>query len=134
MARARVRAPLLQRAHTQTPRRVRVLRVRPNAPVACACVCAVRELPVRVEAAMALRSFVEALDDPAPLTPILPQLMESIFRLMNEVCVCARCVLCARTHACVCFAHVRYVRDARACLCVCACRGELHRLCECMGG
>lgn len=34
---------------------------------------------------MALRSFVEQLDDPAPLTPILPQLMESIFRLMNEV-------------------------------------------------
>ncbi len=44
-----------------------------------------RELPVRVEAVMALRSFVEELDDVTPLKPVLAQLMDSIFKLMNEV-------------------------------------------------
>lgn len=44
-----------------------------------------RELPVRVEAVMALRSFVEELADVAPLRPVLAQLMDSIFKLMNEV-------------------------------------------------
>lgn len=34
---------------------------------------------------MALRSFVEELADVAPLKPVLPQLMDSIFKLMNEV-------------------------------------------------
>jgi len=34
---------------------------------------------------MALRSFVEELADVAPLRPILAQLMDSIFKLMNEV-------------------------------------------------
>lgn len=43
------------------------------------------ELPVRVEGVMALRSFVEELADAAPLKPVLPQLMDSIFKLMNEV-------------------------------------------------
>eukprot|EP00878_Enallax_costatus_P046967 GHUV01057304.1.p1 GENE.GHUV01057304.1~~GHUV01057304.1.p1 ORF type:complete len:796 (+),score=306.27 GHUV01057304.1:175-2562(+) len=43
------------------------------------------ELPVRVEAVMALRSFVEELADVAPLKPVLAQLMDSIFKLMNEV-------------------------------------------------
>lgn len=46
------------------------------------------ELPVRVEAVMALRSFVEELADVAPLKPVLPQLMDSIFKLMNEVSCC----------------------------------------------
>lgn len=45
------------------------------------------ELPVRVEAAMALRSFVEELSDASALQPILAQLMDSIFKLMSEVCV-----------------------------------------------
>lgn len=44
------------------------------------------ELPVRVEAAMALRSFVDELDDTSALKPILAQLMDSIFKLMSEVC------------------------------------------------
>jgi hypothetical protein len=35
---------------------------------------------------MALRSFVEELADVAALKPVLPQLMDSIFKLMNEVC------------------------------------------------
>jgi hypothetical protein len=43
------------------------------------------ELPVRVEAAMALRSFIDELQDPSALKPILPQLMGSIFKLMSEV-------------------------------------------------
>jgi hypothetical protein len=49
------------------------------------------ELPVRVEGVMALRSFVEELADVAALKPVLPQLMDNIFNLMNEVrgCVAA---------------------------------------------
>jgi hypothetical protein len=47
--------------------------------------CTCSELPVRVEGVMALRSFVEELADVAPLKPVLPQLMDSIFKLMNEV-------------------------------------------------
>ncbi|KAF8071226.1 SAD2 [Scenedesmus sp. PABB004] len=43
------------------------------------------ELPVRVEGVMALRSFVEELEDPSPLKPVLAQLMDSIFKLMSEV-------------------------------------------------
>eukprot|EP00879_Flechtneria_rotunda_P022091 GHRR01023309.1.p1 GENE.GHRR01023309.1~~GHRR01023309.1.p1 ORF type:complete len:1020 (+),score=395.54 GHRR01023309.1:417-3476(+) len=43
------------------------------------------ELPVRVEGVMALRTFVEELEDATPLKPILAQLMDSIFKLMNEV-------------------------------------------------
>lgn len=43
------------------------------------------ELPVRVEAAMALRGFIDELEDPSALQPILPQLMDSIFKLMSEV-------------------------------------------------
>lgn len=34
---------------------------------------------------MALRCFVEELEDVGPLKPILAQLMDSIFKLMNEV-------------------------------------------------
>jgi hypothetical protein len=34
---------------------------------------------------MALRSFVDELSDPSALKPILPQLMNSIFKLMSEV-------------------------------------------------
>lgn len=47
--------------------------------------CPCSELPVRVEGVMALRSFVEELADVAPLKPVLAQLMDSIFKLMNEV-------------------------------------------------
>jgi len=35
---------------------------------------------------MALRSFVDELDDTSALKPILAQLMDSIFKLMSEVC------------------------------------------------
>jgi hypothetical protein len=34
---------------------------------------------------MALRCFVDELSDPSALKPILPQLMDSIFKLMSEV-------------------------------------------------
>ncbi len=44
-----------------------------------------KELPVRVDAVVALRSFVEELEDIEQLKPILPQLLGSIFGLMNEV-------------------------------------------------
>ena len=43
------------------------------------------ELPVKVDAVVALGSFVEAADDIAQLRPILPQLLDEFFKLMNEV-------------------------------------------------
>ncbi len=39
---------------------------------------------------MALRAFVDDIADVEPLKPVLPNLMEAIFRLMNEVCVLER--------------------------------------------
>jgi hypothetical protein len=49
---------------------------------------------VRVEGVMALRSFVEELADVAALKPVLPQLMDSIFKLMNEVRATTQQLLC----------------------------------------
>ncbi|XP_022733037.1 importin beta-like SAD2 isoform X2 [Durio zibethinus] len=43
------------------------------------------ELPVRVDSVFALRSFVEACKDLNEIRPILPQLLDEIFKLMNEV-------------------------------------------------
>ncbi|XP_022761681.1 importin beta-like SAD2 isoform X3 [Durio zibethinus] len=43
------------------------------------------ELPVRVDSVFALRSFVEACSDLNEIRPILPQLLDEIFKLMNEV-------------------------------------------------
>ena len=43
------------------------------------------ELPVKVDSVVALGSFVEAADDIAQLRPILPQLLDEFFKLMNEV-------------------------------------------------
>lgn len=43
------------------------------------------DLPVKVDAVVALGSFVEAADDIAQLRPILPQLLDEFFKLMNEV-------------------------------------------------
>lgn len=43
------------------------------------------ELPVKVDAVVSLGSFVEAADDIAQLRPILPQLLDEFFKLMNEV-------------------------------------------------
>ncbi|KAG8484415.1 hypothetical protein CXB51_022818 [Gossypium anomalum] len=43
------------------------------------------ELPVRVDSVFALRSFVEACRDLSEIRPILPQLLDEIFKLMNEV-------------------------------------------------
>ncbi|KAL4310233.1 hypothetical protein GQ457_01G034640 [Hibiscus cannabinus] len=43
------------------------------------------ELPVRVDSVFALRSFVEACKDLNDIRPILPQLLDEIFKLMNEV-------------------------------------------------
>ena len=43
------------------------------------------DLPVKVDAVVALGSFVEAADDIAQLTPILPQLLDEFFKLMNQV-------------------------------------------------
>ncbi|XP_047980083.1 importin beta-like SAD2 [Salvia hispanica] len=43
------------------------------------------ELPVRVDSVFALRSFVEACNDLSEIRPILPQLLDEFFKLMNEV-------------------------------------------------
>ncbi|KAB2009109.1 hypothetical protein ES319_D10G144200v1 [Gossypium barbadense] len=43
------------------------------------------ELPVRVDSVFALRLFVEACRDLNEIRPILPQLLDEIFKLMNEV-------------------------------------------------
>ncbi|KAK1425494.1 hypothetical protein QVD17_20846 [Tagetes erecta] len=43
------------------------------------------ELPVRVDSVFALRSFVEACEDLGEIRPILPQLLDEFFKLMNEV-------------------------------------------------
>jgi len=43
------------------------------------------ELPVRVDAVIALRNFVEATEDLSDLRSILPQLLNELFKLMNEV-------------------------------------------------
>ncbi|KAJ8547024.1 hypothetical protein K7X08_010610 [Anisodus acutangulus] len=43
------------------------------------------DLPVRVDSVFALRSFVEACRDLNEIRPILPQLLDEFFKLMNEV-------------------------------------------------
>ncbi|XP_054821198.1 importin beta-like SAD2 [Prosopis cineraria] len=43
------------------------------------------ELPVRVDSVFALRSFVEACEELDEIRPILPQLLDELFKLMNEV-------------------------------------------------
>ncbi|KAG2650903.1 hypothetical protein PVAP13_1NG240300 [Panicum virgatum] len=43
------------------------------------------DLPVRVDSVFALRSFVEACKDLDEIRPILPQLLDEFFKLMNEV-------------------------------------------------
>ncbi|XP_042376688.1 importin beta-like SAD2 [Zingiber officinale] len=43
------------------------------------------ELPVRVDSVFALRAFVEACVDLNEIRPILPQLLDEFFKLMNEV-------------------------------------------------
>ncbi|XP_027365249.1 importin beta-like SAD2 isoform X2 [Abrus precatorius] len=43
------------------------------------------ELPVRIDSVFALRSFVEACKDLNEIRPILPQLLDEFFKLMNEV-------------------------------------------------
>uniref|UniRef100_M4CN63 Importin N-terminal domain-containing protein n=1 Tax=Brassica campestris TaxID=3711 RepID=M4CN63_BRACM len=43
------------------------------------------DLPVRVDSVFALRSFVEACNDLNEIRPILPQLLDEFFKLMNEV-------------------------------------------------
>ncbi|KAK1299968.1 hypothetical protein QJS10_CPB13g00661 [Acorus calamus] len=43
------------------------------------------ELPVRVDSVFALRSFVEACKDLNEIRPILPQLLDEFFKLMDEV-------------------------------------------------
>ncbi|KAG2296914.1 hypothetical protein Bca52824_043583 [Brassica carinata] len=43
------------------------------------------DLPVRVDSVFALRSFVEACEDLNEIRPILPQLLDEFFKLMNEV-------------------------------------------------
>jgi len=44
-----------------------------------------RELPVRMDAVVAVRHFVDAMEDISPLKPILPQLLHQFFQLLNEV-------------------------------------------------
>ncbi|OIV91182.1 hypothetical protein TanjilG_30404 [Lupinus angustifolius] len=43
------------------------------------------ELPVRVDSVFGLRSFVEACKDLNEIRPMLPQLLDEFFKLMNEV-------------------------------------------------
>uniref|UniRef100_A0A7N0UGH1 Importin N-terminal domain-containing protein n=1 Tax=Kalanchoe fedtschenkoi TaxID=63787 RepID=A0A7N0UGH1_KALFE len=43
------------------------------------------ELPVRIDSVFALRSFVEACQDLNEIRPILPQLLNEFFKLMEEV-------------------------------------------------
>ncbi|KAJ3675691.1 hypothetical protein LUZ60_004733 [Juncus effusus] len=43
------------------------------------------DLPVRVDSVFALRSFVEACKDLNEIRPMLPQLLDEFFKLMNEV-------------------------------------------------
>ncbi|KAL8105776.1 importin beta-like SAD2 [Apium graveolens] len=43
------------------------------------------ELPVRVDSVFALRSFVEACKDLNEIRPMLPQLLDEFFKLMNEI-------------------------------------------------
>ncbi|KQJ99478.1 importin beta-like SAD2 [Brachypodium distachyon] len=43
------------------------------------------DLPVRVDSVFALRSFVEACKDLNEIRPIIPQLLDEFFKLMNEV-------------------------------------------------
>ncbi|CAM8924430.1 unnamed protein product [Rhodiola kirilowii] len=43
------------------------------------------ELPVRIDSVFALRSFVEACEDLDEIRPILPQLLNEFFKLMEEV-------------------------------------------------
>ncbi|KAL9268847.1 Importin beta-like SAD2-like protein [Drosera capensis] len=43
------------------------------------------ELPVRVDSVFGLRSFVEACKDLGEIRPILPQLLDNFFKLMNEI-------------------------------------------------
>ncbi|XP_057427481.1 importin beta-like SAD2 homolog isoform X2 [Lotus japonicus] len=50
-------------------------------------VCGMRdpELPVRIDSVFALRSFVEACKDLDEIRPILPQLLDEFFKLMDEI-------------------------------------------------
>ncbi|KAJ0988973.1 hypothetical protein J5N97_007329 [Dioscorea zingiberensis] len=43
------------------------------------------QLPVRVDSVLALRSFIEACKDLSAIRPILPQLLDEIFKLMNDI-------------------------------------------------
>ncbi|KAG9152610.1 hypothetical protein Leryth_025981 [Lithospermum erythrorhizon] len=43
------------------------------------------DLPVRVDSVFALRSYVEACNDLDEIRPILPQLLDELFKVMNEV-------------------------------------------------
>lgn len=43
------------------------------------------DLPVRVDAVVALRLLIDTAEDVAPLKPVLPTLLNHIFNLMNQV-------------------------------------------------
>jgi len=43
------------------------------------------ELPVRVDSVVALRTFVDAMQNLDDIRPILPHLLDELFRLMSEV-------------------------------------------------
>ena len=44
-----------------------------------------QQLPVQVEAVVALGSFIQETDDVSNLKPLIPQLLDDFFKLMNEV-------------------------------------------------
>lgn len=45
---------------------------------------------MRVDGVVSLRHFLEEAEDTAPIAPMLPSLLASIFGLMDQVCECAR--------------------------------------------
>lgn len=58
------------------------------------------ELPVRVDAVVSLRQFIDHAEDIEPLKPLLPTLLNAIFQLMGQVgrlrcvwsCLCQMCL------------------------------------------
>ena len=43
------------------------------------------ELPVRVDAVVSLRNFVDCVEDLESMKPLLPQLLQATFHLMDQV-------------------------------------------------
>ena len=57
------------------------------------------QLPVRVNAVVALRSFVDVLEDLEQIRPILTELLSEFFKIMNEVRVITFGFICQTAYA-----------------------------------